>query len=70
MNEEILENVNDRLDDAIEQGRYMIENDDLPEQVEEFKQQAESVVRQHPFKCLAGGLLAGFIVGKLLSSDS
>lgn len=69
MNEEILDNVNRRLDDALERGRQMVENDELPQQVEELKNQAEGVIREHPIKSVAVGLFAGYVIGKLLSSD-
>lgn len=69
MNEEILENVNRRLDDAMERGRRMVENDELPDQLDEFKGRAEALIRKHPVKSVAAGLLAGYVFGKLLSSD-
>lgn len=69
MNEEILENLNRRLDDALEHGRRLVENDELPQQVEELKKRAETVVRKHPLKSVAAGLFAGYVLGKLLSSD-
>lgn len=69
MNEEILENVNRRLDDALDRGRQMVENDELPEKIEELKGRAEHLIREHPVKSVAAGLLAGYILGKLLSSD-
>lgn len=69
MNEEILDNVNRRLDDALERGRRIVENDELPRQVEEFKNRAEGVIREHPIKSVAVGLFAGYVIGKLLSSD-
>lgn len=69
MNEEILENVNRRLDDALDRGRQMVENDELPKKVEELKDRAEHLIRAHPVKSVAAGLFAGYILGKLLSSD-
>lgn len=69
MNEEILENVNRRLDDALERGRRMVENDELPAQIDEWKHRAEGIIREHPIKSVAVGLFAGYIFGKLLSSD-
>lgn len=69
MNEEILENVNRRLDDAMERGRRMVENDELPEQLDELKGRAERIIRKHPVKSVAVGLLAGYVFGKVLSSD-
>ncbi|MCW9707243.1 hypothetical protein [Fodinibius salsisoli] len=69
MNEEILDNVNRRLDDALERGREMVENDELPQQVEELKGRAEGIIREHPIKSVAVGLFAGYVIGKILSSD-
>lgn len=69
MNEEILDNVNRRLDDALERGRRMVENDELPQQAEELKNQAEGIIREHPIKSVAVGLFAGYVIGKIFSSD-
>ena len=69
MNEEIIENLNQELDDALDRGRQMVEDEDLAVRLEELKQRAENLVRKHPAKSMAGGLLAGYLLGKLLSSD-
>jgi len=69
MNEEIIENLNQELDDALDRGRQMVEDEDLAVRLEELKQRAENLVRKHPVKSMAGGLLAGYLLGKLLSSD-
>lgn len=69
MNEEILENINRRLDEALDRGRRMVENDEIPKQIERFKNRTETLIRKHPIKSVAAGLFAGYVVGKLLSSD-
>jgi ElaB/YqjD/DUF883 family membrane-anchored ribosome-binding protein len=69
MDEEILENLNEELDNALDRGRQMVEDEELAERVEELKLRAENVIRKHPVKSVAGGLLIGYIVGKLLSSE-
>lgn len=69
MNEEILDNLNDRLDEALDHGRRIVEDEEFAEQVDELKGRAERMIRKHPVKSVAGGLLAGYILGKLLSSD-
>ena len=69
MDEEILENLNERLDDALDHGRRIVEDEELVERVDHFKLRAENIIRKHPVKSVAGGLLAGYIIGKLLSSD-
>ncbi|TYP95513.1 hypothetical protein LX73_0820 [Fodinibius salinus] len=69
MNEEILDNLNDRLDEALDRGRRIVEDEELTEQVDELKGRVERMVRKHPVKSVAGGLLAGYMLGKLFSSE-
>lgn len=69
MEEEIIENLNERLDDALEEGRRMVEKEELAQRINELKIRAESLIRQHPVKSVAGGLVVGYILGKILSSD-
>ncbi|NIT59467.1 MAG: hypothetical protein GWN00_25585 [Aliifodinibius sp.] len=69
MDEEILENLNEELDNALDRGRQMVDDEELAERVEELKLRAENLIRKHPVKSVAGGLLIGYIVGKLLSSE-
>lgn len=69
MDEEILENLNEELDNALDRGRKVVEDEELVKRIEELKLRAENMVRKHPVKSVAGGLLIGFIVGKLLSSE-
>ena len=69
MDEEILQNLNRRLDDALEKGRKVVRDEQLPERLDELKEQAEITIRKHPLKSVAVGLLAGYIIGKIFSSD-
>lgn len=67
MNEEIIENLNKRLDEAVDRGRQMVEEEELADRVDELKIRAEKLIREHPLKCVGGGLLAGYILGKIFS---
>lgn len=69
MDEEILENLNERLDDALDRGRRIVEDEELAQRIDELKDRAENLIRKHPVKSVAGGLLVGYILGKLLSSE-
>lgn len=69
MDDEILENLNEELDNALESGRRMVEDDEIAERIEELKHRAEALIRKHPVKSVAGGLLVGYLFGKILSSD-
>ncbi len=69
MDEEILQNLNRRLDNALDKGRQVVKDEQLSERLDELKDQAESTIRKHPLKSVAIGLLAGYIVGKIFSSE-
>ncbi len=69
MDEEILENLNEELDSALDRGRRMVDDEELAKRIEELKLKAENIIRKHPVKSVAGGLFIGYILGKLLSSD-
>ena len=69
MNEEILQNINHRIDDAMEYGRQVVEDEELAEQVEHVKGRAEHYIRKHPLKCVAIGLVSGYLIGKLFRND-
>lgn len=72
MDDEILENLNEELDNALNRGRQIVEDEELAElaeRVDELKMKAEELIRKHPVKSVAGGLVLGYIVGKLLSSE-
>lgn len=69
MNEEIIQNLNERLDSAIERGREILEDEDLQVRLEELKNQTESTIRKHPLKSVALGLAVGYIAAKIFTSD-
>ncbi|MBO6523987.1 MAG: hypothetical protein JJ971_09185 [Balneolaceae bacterium] len=69
MNEEIIQNLNERLDRAIDKGRDIIEDEQFQQRVEEVKVQAEHTIREHPLLSVAAGVAVGFILARLFSSD-
>jgi ElaB/YqjD/DUF883 family membrane-anchored ribosome-binding protein len=69
MDEEILQNLNRRLDDALDKGRKVVKDEQLTERIDELKKQTENTIRKHPIKSVAIGLLAGYVVGKIFSSE-
>lgn len=69
MDEKILQNLNRRLDDALEEGRKVVKDEQLFERINELKKQTEQTIRKHPVKSVAIGLLVGYVVGKIFSSE-
>lgn len=69
MNDEILENVNDRLDDAFDRGRSLVEDEEFARRLDELRIRTENSIRKHPFRSIAIGLLAGYVIGKLFSPE-
>lgn len=69
MNEEILQNINHRIDDALEYGRQVVEDEELIERVERLRIQTENYIRKNPLKSVAIGLFSGYVIGKIFSSE-
>lgn len=69
MNDEIIKNLNDKLDLAIEKGKQLMEDEEIQQRFQDAKNIAEDTVRQHPIKSVLVGLAIGFLVGKALSGD-
>ncbi|HBQ58324.1 MAG TPA: hypothetical protein DD671_01500 [Balneolaceae bacterium] len=67
MNEEIIQNLNERLDSAIDRSREILEDEDLQVRLAEIQERAETLVRRHPIKSVAAGLAVGFIVAKFFT---
>ena len=68
MNDEIISNLNERLDKAIEKGRAIVTDDKFQQRVEEVRAKAEDTIRKHPVKSVLIGLTIGYVIGKILSS--
>jgi len=69
MNEEIINDINEELEDALNDGKRMLEDAEIQERLEELKTEAELLIRKHPIKSVLMGAAAGFILAKLLRSD-
>lgn len=69
MNEEIIQNLNERLDRAIDRGREIIEDEELHIRLEELRKQTENTIRKHPIKSVALGLAVGYIAAKIFTSE-
>ncbi len=69
MNEEILQNLNERLDNAIERGRVILEDEELQVRINELKNRTEDTIRRNPIKSVVLGLAVGFVASKLFNSE-
>ena len=69
MNDEIITNINERLDKAIEKGRTIVTDDELLARVNDLKERAEALVKEHPVKSVIIGFSIGFLLSRLFSSD-
>lgn len=69
MNEQIIQNLNERLDSAIDHGRKMLEDEELQLRLEELKNRTESTIRNHPIKSVAASLAIGFVIAKIFTSS-
>jgi ElaB/YqjD/DUF883 family membrane-anchored ribosome-binding protein len=69
MNDEIVRNLNDKLDLALEKGKQLMDDDEIQQRLHDAKNIAEDTVRQHPIKSVIVGLAIGFLIGKALKGD-
>ncbi|MGN8225043.1 hypothetical protein [Gracilimonas sp. BCB1] len=69
MNEEIIQNLNERLDSAIGRGREILEDEELQVRLEELKERSENTIRKNPLASIAVGFAVGFIAAKIFNSD-
>ena len=67
MDEQIIGNINDRLDRIIEQGRDMIDEEALMKQIETGSKQLQEQIRRHPYSSMVVGFVAGFALARLFS---
>ena len=69
MDEEIIQNLNEKLDRVIQQSRGVLEDEEFQERVESVRQRLVEQIQQHPVGSIAAGLLAGYLIGKIFSSS-
>lgn len=68
MNDDIINNLNERLDKAIDKGRDMLADEEFQRQVDEMKEMAEDTIRKHPIKSVAAGVVVGFLLARMFRS--
>ncbi len=69
MKDDILNDINEELENALNEGREMLDDLDLEERLDELKTEAELLIRKHPLKSVLIGAAAGFILAKMLRGD-
>lgn len=69
MDEQILDSLNQKLDSIVQRSRGVLEEGELQDRVDDLRKQAEELVRKYPYRTLAAGIVAGFLLGRLLSDD-
>ncbi|MEX0769269.1 MAG: hypothetical protein WD035_00955 [Balneolaceae bacterium] len=69
MNEDIMNDINEELEEALNDGKQLLEDAEIQERLEEIKTEAELLIRKHPLKSVLIGAAAGFILAKLLRGD-
>ena len=65
MNEDVINDLNEELEGVIEEGRSLIENAELQEKFEEFKTEAELLIRKHPIKSVLAGAAVGYLFARI-----
>lgn len=65
MNEDIINDLNEELEGAIEEGHSILQDAELLEKYEELKTEAELLIRKHPIKSVVAGAFAGYLIARI-----
>lgn len=66
MDENIINDLNEELEGAIEEGSSVLQDAELQEKLNELKTEAELLIRKHPLTSVLAGAAVGYILAKLL----
>lgn len=66
MAKSIIGNLNEELENAIEEGRSLLDCSNLEESFDEIKTEAELLIRKNPIASVAIGVAIGYVFGKIL----
>lgn len=66
MEKSIISNLNEELENAIEEGRSLLDCTNIEESIDEFRTEAELLIRKNPIASVAIGVAVGYVLGKIL----
>ncbi len=69
MPSEIIEDLSRKLEQVEDAGQGLWDNPELQARIEDFRNRAESLIREHPIASLAVALAVGYLLGRILSGD-
>ncbi len=62
----MINNISEELENAIEEGRSLLDCSNLEESIDELKTEAELLIRKNPIASVALGVAVGYVIGKIL----
>lgn len=68
MKKDLINEISGELEDALNEGRDLLDEAQIQEHLEDLRTEAELLIRKHPIKSVVAGAVAGFIIAKLLRS--
>lgn len=69
MDEQLKTQLIDAVSELKERGKALIDDEDIRQKMSLAKAKTELFIRKNPIASIAGGVLVGFILGSLFSSD-
>lgn len=67
--DEALDDLTQRLQDLVDQGREWIEDEEIQEKLDHYKKQAGDTIKKYPIGSIAAGLLAGYLLARWISQS-
>ncbi len=68
MEKDIINGLNEGLENAIDEGKHLLERAEIRERYLDIKTESELYIRKHPFQSVIAGVVAGYIIGKIFRS--
>ena len=66
MEKSMINNLSEELENAIEEGRSLLDCSNIEERIDEIKTEAELLIRKNPLASVAIGVAVGYVFGKIL----
>lgn len=66
MEKSIINNLSEELENAIKEGRSLLDCTNIEERFDEIKTETELLIRKNPIASVAIGVAIGYVFGKIL----
>jgi len=70
MDNELVKKIEARVQSLLQEANHLYDEDELEEKLRASKRKITKYIRENPVQCLIAGFSAGFLIARILRSDS